>query len=138
MTTVTIDTNVATSAEKLWETLRQSQSALPWSSLMPGAVKGSDNEKNLTIPVPGGGAITQRLEHVSDTERLYVYSMTSSALPVKDCVAKCRVVDNGNGTSTVEWSSNFTPDGVGDDEASRLVRSFFETGFRNFQKMFPG
>ena len=138
MTTVTIDTRVATSAEKLWDAMRQAHGSLPWSSFLPDTIKGRDSDQSLSIEVPGGGTIIQRLEHVSDKERIYLYSITSSPLPVKECVAKLRVVDNGDGSSTVEWSSNFTPEGVGEDQASKLVRSMFDAGLSNFKKMFPG
>lgn len=138
MTTVTIDTRVATSAEKLWDAMKQAHGALPWSSFLADAAKGHDQDRSLSVDLPGGGKMVHRLEHVSDNERVYLYSITSSPLPVKDCVAKLRVVDNGDGTSTVEWSSNFTPEGVGEDQASKLVRSMFDAGLSNFKKMFPG
>jgi uncharacterized protein YndB with AHSA1/START domain len=135
MTTVTIDTRVATSAEKLWDALRQPESTPPWSSPM---AKVGDSEQSGTMRAPGGGTIVQRLQHFSESERLYIYSIAFSSLPVKDCVTKCRVIDNGDGTSTVEWSSSFSPDGADEDEASRLLRSLFETGVRNFKQMYPG
>ena len=40
------------------------------------------------------------------SERLYRYSITESPLPISDYVAEIRVKDNGDGTSTVEWSSD--------------------------------
>jgi len=136
MPSVTIDTKIAASAEKIWDILRQSQDARKWNFFITnGGAEGGGQGHSVVIP--GGGVIDQRLEHVSDKERLYIYSLSSSSLPIKDCVAKCRVIDNGDGTSTLEWSSNFTPQGLDENEATRAFKSIFESGFQNFKKMFP-
>ncbi|HMJ49100.1 MAG TPA: SRPBCC family protein, partial [Burkholderiales bacterium] len=94
--------------------------------------KGSVRKLSLV----GGGSIVERLEHISNKEKLYRYSITDSPLPVDGYVAEIRVKDNGDGTSTVEWSSKFEPKGVKTDEAVKIIQGIYQAGFDNLKKMY--
>jgi len=84
----------------------------------------------------GGGTIVERLEHVSDAERVYLYTVVDSPLPVDHCVAEIRVKDCGDGTSIVEWSSNFVPSGAPEREASRALRDVYAVGLQNLKRIY--
>jgi hypothetical protein len=139
MTTATVDTMIAASAEKLWDTIRRADNTWPWSSLIPAGVQAVESGQDgftRTVNLPTGGSLVQRLEHVSDQERVYLLSITQSALPIADWITKIRVIDNSDGTSKVEWTSNFTPNGVPESDAAGAVRALYESGLNNLQRMF--
>ena len=91
-----------------------------------------------TLSLVGGGSIVERLEEVSPTERVYRYSIVSGPLPVADYAAEIRVIDNKDGTSTVEWSSQFEPKNVAEPDAIKAIQGVYQAGFDNLRKMFGG
>ncbi|HET8610878.1 MAG TPA: SRPBCC family protein, partial [Burkholderiales bacterium] len=84
----------------------------------------------------GGGTIIERLEDVSDTEKIYRYSITDSPLPVSNYISEIKVTDNGDGTTTMEWSGQFDPRNASENDAVKVVRGIYQAGFDNLQKMF--
>ncbi len=67
-----------------------------------------------------------------------MYSIFNSPLPVTNYVAELRVKDNKDGSSTVEWSSNFLPSGAPEADAMKMVQGIYHAGFDNLKKMFGG
>ena len=84
----------------------------------------------------GGGTMVERLEHVSDAERVYLYSLVEGPFPVEHCVSEIRVTDTGDGTSVVSWSSNFIASGVPDREAAKALRTVFNAGLENIKRIY--
>ncbi|MEO8741354.1 MAG: SRPBCC family protein [Casimicrobiaceae bacterium] len=83
-----------------------------------------------------GGTLVERLEHVSDAERMYLYSLVEGPLPVEHCVSEIRVTDTGDGASVVSWWSNFIASGVPDREAARALRAVFNAGLENIKRIY--
>lgn len=52
------------------------------------------------------------------------------AIPASGYRSTLRVLDGANGTARVEWSGEFTPQGVSDEEASRLFHGIYEAGLK--------
>jgi len=61
------------------------------------------------------------------SETAYGYAIIEGPLPVKDCEAVFEVKDNGD-SSMVVWSSSFSPDGVSDEEAEKLLGDIYQVG----------
>jgi len=80
---------------------------------------------------PNGHAIVERLEAFNDDSRSYSYSILQAPFPVTGYLSTLRVLatDGGN-CSRVEWSGQFVPKGVSDQEASRLFQGIFEDGLK--------
>src|SRR5215813_13860094 len=76
-----------------------------------------------------GVVIVERLESFDDSGRSYSYSILEAPFPVTGYLSTLRVLPNESG-SRVEWSGTFTPKGVTDAEASRLVQGIFEDGLK--------
>ena len=47
-----------------------------------------------------------------------------------DYVSTLKVVDEGGNVCRVEWSGRFTPNGVSDQEASKLFQGIYEDGLK--------
>jgi hypothetical protein len=84
----------------------------------------------------GGGTLVERLEHISNAERVYLYSVVEGPFPVDHCVAEIRVTDKGDGTSVVCWSSNFIASGVPDREAAKALQTVFRAGLENIKRIY--
>jgi Polyketide cyclase / dehydrase and lipid transport len=97
-----------------------------------GAGKGAVRRLKLI----GGGTQVERLEHVSEAEHVYLYTVVASPLPVIHCVAEIRVSDRGDGTSIVEWSSNFVPAGALEGEAAKALRDVYAAGLDNLKRIY--
>jgi Polyketide cyclase / dehydrase and lipid transport len=137
MSKVKMETKLPVRAEELWKTIGNFGSLADWNptftkSEATGETKGSTR----TLTLAGGGQIEERLEQKSDSEKLCRYSILSGPLPLADYVSELRVRDNGDGTSTVEWSSEFQPKGAPESDVVKSVRDAYQAGFDNLQKMF--
>ena len=139
MAKVRMETKLAASPELLWKTIGGFNALPAWH---PGVAKsestGETRGSTRTLSLVGGGSIVERLEEVSPTERVYRYSIVSGPLPVADYAAEIRVIDNKDGTSTVEWSSQFEPKNVAEPDAIKAIQGVYQAGFDNLRKMFGG
>lgn len=86
----------------------------------------------------GGGEIVEKLLNHNDKERTYSYAITDSPLPVADYSAELKVIDQGEGKSSVEWSSEFNADGAPESEAIGIIEGIFQAGFDTLKERFGG
>lgn len=139
MAKVRMETRLNISADKLWQTIGGFNTLPDWHpAVAKSEATGESKGSTRTLSLAGGGTIVERLEESSATERLCRYSILSGPLPIADYVAEIRVKDNGDGTSTLDWSSEFKPKGVPDGEAVKIVQGIYQTGFDSLKKMFGG
>ena len=137
MASLSIRTEVSAPAGLLWEMIGRFNSLGQWHPMVSRSeTQGSGKGAMRRLRLLGGGTIVERLEHVNDAERLYLYSVVDSPLPVDHCVAEIRVTDRGDGTSIVEWSSNFVPSGAPEREASEALRDVYTTGLQNLKRIY--
>ncbi len=138
MTKVALKTELNVPADKVWELIGHFNALPDWHP----AVEKSELEEGGTIrrlSLAGGGSIVERLERIDDQEQVYRYSILESPLPVANYSAELRVRPNADGSSCeVEWSSDFNPAGASIEDASKVIRGIYETGFNNLKKMFGG
>jgi len=135
MPKVNMNTNLAVSAERLWEMIGGFNALADWHP----AIEKSELEQDGTIrrlSLMGGGSIVEQLEKMDDDGRVYRYSILESPLPVANYTAEIKVRDNEDGTSTVEWSSEFNPKDASEVDATKAIQDIYEAGFENLKKMF--
>ena len=90
------------------------------------------------LSLAGGGTVVEKLERLDDSERVYSYSIIDSPLPVSNYTATICVKKNGEGKTTVEWSSEFEAEGAAENEAMDVIADIYQAGFDNLKKMFGG
>ncbi|MEX2516100.1 MAG: SRPBCC family protein [Gammaproteobacteria bacterium] len=86
----------------------------------------------------GGGCIVEKLEHISDLEHSYSYSIVDSPLPVTNYSATIHLrqhPEDANKT-VVEWSGDFNPHGASEHDAVQAIQSIYQAGFDNLQRIF--
>ncbi|MBI2312411.1 MAG: SRPBCC family protein [Betaproteobacteria bacterium] len=139
MSKVKMETRLAASADLLWKTIGGFNALPAWHPAIEKSESDGDRKGSVrTLKLVGGGTVTERLEHISDVERVYRYSILNSPLPVAGYTAEIRVIDNGDGTSTVTWSSEFQPANLPESDAVKAIQGIYQAGFDNLKKMFGG
>ena len=137
MPSVSIRTPVRAPAAALWDMVGRFNTLGQWHPLVRRSdTRGSGKGAMRRLRMMSGGAPIERLEHVCHAERVYLFSVVEGPLPVDHCVAEIRVTDKGDGTSVVEWSSNFVACGVPVAEAARALHTVFEAGLDNVKRIY--
>ena len=129
---MTVDLDAA--PDEVWKLIGGFNALPDWHP----AVEKSELEEEgqmRTLSLAGGGTITEKLIKKSDQERLYSYSIENSPLPVSNYTSTIRVRDEG-GKTQVEWSSEFNPMGVPENDAVDVIRGIYQAGFDNLNKIF--
>ena len=137
MSQVTMSIRIEASAGDVWKLIGGFNSLPDWHPAVEKSETGNDGVGSIrTLSLAGGGTIVERLEQLNEKDRLYTYSIADSPLPLSDYVATLRVRDVDGKTSIVEWSSEFRPDGVPENDAVKVVEAIYSTGFENLAKIF--
>jgi hypothetical protein len=71
------------------------------------------------------------LERYDSAAHSYSYSIVRSPVPVSNYLSTITVTPiDGSMGSHVEWSSVFTPDGIGEKEAEEIFQGLYSTGLK--------
>lgn len=137
MPRVNMETKVAASPDAVWNTIGGFDALPSWHpAIVKSRTTGDAEGVVRTLTLAGGGTVTERLKSSDPKRRSYAYSLLSSPLPLVNYEARIQVVDSGDGTSTITWSSEFDAQGAPDETAIDIVRSIYQTGFDSLTKMF--
>lgn len=77
--------------------------------------------------VMGGRPVVERLEAHDGRKRAFTYAIINddSPLPFSNYSATVRIIDNGDGTSTVDWVGSFDPRGVEEADAINMATGIY-------------
>ncbi len=137
MAKVNMTTDLDVAADQLWSVIGGFNALPDWH---PAVEKSElqDEGSMRVLSLAGGGEIVEKLEKHDDNERIYSYTITDSPLPVKNYRAEIKVIDQGNGKASVEWSSEFSAEGAEENEAIDVITGIFQAGLDNLKKMYGG
>lgn len=140
MTKVSMTTELNVPADEVWKLIGGFNAVPDWHpAVTKSQTEGEGQGSVRRLSLAGGGTIVERLESVDNDERLYSYSIVDSPLPVSNYKATIRVREKGDGMSTVvEWSSEFSPLGASESDASKVIQGIYDAGFQNLKKLFGG
>lgn len=135
MAKVEMKTELNVAADKVWELIGGFNALPDWH---PAVEKSELQEEGSMrhLSLAGGGTIIEKLVKTDDHEKVYSYSIIDSPLPVSNYTATISVKDDGEGNSTVEWSSEFEAKGAAENEAMDVIAGIYQAGFDNLKKMF--
>lgn len=137
MAKVKLDTKLPLAADAVWRSIGGFNALPSWHpAIASSEATGEGKGATRTLTLAGGGSIVERLEDADPARRSYRYSILSGPLPVADYLSELQVKDNGDGTSTVEWSSEFQPKGANEGEAVAVMQGVYQAGLDNLRKMF--
>ena len=140
MSKVNTSTKLPVPADMVWNTIGSFSTIARWHPAIESSYEKSEDGATVrTLGLAGGGGtVVERLETHDDKARSYTYSIVSGPIPVADYTAVLKVIPDGPTSCTVEWSSEFEPKGVPENDAVAVIRQVYESGFDNLKKMFGG
>jgi hypothetical protein len=78
--------------------------------------------------------VVERLDYFDNVRRVFSYFVLQSFMPLTDHRSTIAVHAVGADSSRVEWSSVFTPVGLSDEEAIKLIYDFYTEGLKGLRK----
>lgn len=135
MANVQTSIDIPAGPDRVWQLIGGFNSLPDWLPYIPSS-ELSDGGRVRTLANPGGQAIVERLLAFDHGARSYSYTILQSPFPVTGYVSQLRVLPAGAGASTVEWSGEFIPEGVSDDEAIALFGGIYRDGLQALRAAF--
>lgn len=128
MATASTYIEIPVDSDTVWKLIGGFDALPDWLPYIPQSeLKEGGRVRHLVNP--DGGVIIERLMAFDEEGRSYTYHILQAPFPVKDYLSTLRVTDSADGKgSRVEWSGEFTPVGVSDEEASALFQGIYEDG----------
>jgi hypothetical protein len=119
---------IPVSADAVWQLIGGFNSLPDWLPYIPKS-ELSEGGRVRQLANPSGEAIIERLESFDNSARRYSYSIIQAPFPITAYRSTLSVQEIEEGrASQVDWSGEFTPDGVSDAEASRLFEGIYRDG----------
>ena len=134
MSSVKVSERVESSAESVWDLLRDFGGIQRFSAGIESCtVKGSGVGAVRTIRMPGGLELQERLEAFDDRGRRLQYAIVAGPLPMADYLATIEVREDGDGTR-IDWSSTFEPKGASEAQVQTMVEGIYRSGIAGIRK----
>jgi len=122
--------DVSSPPDAVWRLIGGFNSLPDWIAGIPKS-ELSDGGRVRHFSLPDGQPCVERLVSFDDVARTYTYSIVRSPFPIVNYISTLRVHDmNGGTASRVEWSGRFTPNGVSEQEATRIVQGIYDGGLQ--------
>jgi len=133
MSIVFVKSQMNTSAENLWERLKNFD-----LNHFPGFVHTVEGRGVGTVRKfdMGKGEIAEQIEQFDPTHRTLTYTVLYGPLPVQDYHATIKVLPTGETTCELEWSAVFEPKDATEDEAKGTVEGTFKLNIKALNKLF--
>ncbi|SAK67454.1 polyketide cyclase/dehydrase and lipid transport [Caballeronia calidae] len=121
---------IPVSPDVVWQLIGGFNALPDWLPYIPSS-ELSEGGRVRRLANPGGDVIVERLEAFDNRARSYTYSILEAPFPVTGYRSTLHVREiEAGGASQVDWSGEFTPDGVSDEEASRLFEGIYSDGLQ--------
>lgn len=125
---------LAATPDQVWQLIGGFDSLPDWLPYIPTSVS-SEGGRVRSLLNPDGDAIVERLMAFDHTERSYTYAILKAPFPVTSYLSTLRVVGvDGDQSTRVDWSGEFKPNGVSDEEASQLFEGIYRDGLGSASK----
>lgn len=124
--------DVKASADKVWAMIGPFCSIKDWHPAI-GQCTEASGVRTLTTK-DGKAQFVEKQTASDDKGMMYSYAIEKSPLPITSYVSTIKVVPKGDGMSTVEWSSTYTPDQGKEEAAETAIGGIYQAGLDNIQK----
>jgi hypothetical protein len=130
MTQASARLDVSTPPDVVWSVIGGFNSLPDWIPAIRSS-ELTDGGRVRHFTLPDGQPCVERLVSFDDAARTYTYAIVRGPFPIVDYISTLRVFDmNGGKASRVEWSGRFTPNGVSEQEAARIVQGIYDGGLK--------
>lgn len=125
MAEVTVAKRFEVPAAHVWDRIGDPAELASWHPAVETTKVVDGGATRINTVVGGARVVEPILERAGDR---YTFRITDSPLPLSDFVSTLRVAPEGERACRVEWGATFRPAGVPENEASEIVRGFFQAG----------
>ena len=135
MTEAKVVETIAADAEAVWQRLGDFKGIQAGPGIDSVAFEGEGVGMVRTINTPNG-AVVERLENHDAGVRTFTYAIINddSPLPFANYSATVNIADNGDGTTTVDWTGTFEPRGVDEAKAIRIASGIYTGAIQGARK----
>ncbi|MEE1731179.1 MULTISPECIES: SRPBCC family protein [Streptomyces] len=138
MATTTATIELPVPADRVWQLIGGFGSLPDWLPYIPTS-EASEGGRVRTLTNEDGGVIVERLEAFDDAARTYSYSILQAPFPVTGYLSTIAVhAGKDPAGARVEWSGTFTPDGIGEAEATGLFLGIYADGLAALKQSLTG
>jgi hypothetical protein len=121
---------IPVSPDVVWQLIGGFNSLPDWLPYIPHS-ELSEGGRVRHLANPSGEAIVERLEAFDNRARSYTYSILQAPFPITAYRSTLSVREiEGGSASQVDWSGEFVPNGVSDEEASGLFEGIYRDGLK--------
>ncbi len=140
----TVDINAAPAA--VWSQISDFNGMAAWHPAIADSqlVSGKNNEAGAAreLQIKDGPSLTDELVSIDDTQRVFIYRLVDSPLPLTDYLSSVTVKSRGEGSEVI-WTATFrrknvsasTPKEENDQAAIALLSGVYRAGLDNLKKM---
>ncbi|WP_298371827.1 SRPBCC family protein [Azospirillum sp.] len=123
-------------AHRLWPLVRWDGRLCDWyPGVVALTVHGHDKGAQRRLLLTDGSRLTQRLDHVSQIDDAYSYTILDSPYPVADLLAQIRVHPTGDGNAVLTWTANFQATTLSESKTEQFVRDLYEVGIERLRRL---
>lgn len=120
-------------ADKVWALIGPFCAIKDWHPAI-GECTEADGTRTLTTK-DGKGQFVEKETANDQRDMTYTYAIEKSPLPVSDYTSTLKVVAKDKGSSTVQWSSTYTPEKGKEQDALSAITGIYQAGLDGIQKM---
>jgi len=130
MATASASVDLPIPADVVWKLIGGFGSLPDWLPYIPTSESG-EGGRTRRLANPDGTTIIERLMSFDEEGRSYTYHILQAPFPVTDYYSTLSVSEMSGGKgSRVDWSGQFTPKGVTDEQASKIFQSIYADGLK--------
>lgn len=117
---------VKASADAVWEQLSDFGGIKPGGAIESVSFEGEGVGMVRTMNL-SAGRVVERLDRHDSSNRIFTYAIINEdcPLPFSDYSATVVITDNGDGSSTVDWTGTFEPRGVDEAQAINVATGIY-------------
>ena len=121
---------VAAAPAEVWSLVGDVCSIADWHPVIASCIEEEDERASYRIlQTEDGGVLREQIVEVDDDARFYTYSILEGPLPVRGYRSTLSVAPGSeDGHSVVVWQSDFSSEGMGDEEAAGIIAGIYDAG----------
>jgi hypothetical protein len=135
MSKISISAELPASAKSVWKLIGGFNALPAWHPAIASSELSDDGARR-TLHLVTGGSIVEQLDDMDDGHT-YSYSVIETPFPVRNYKGSIAVKPSTNGAGCrVEWSGDFQPADIPDNEAIRIIQGIYQLGLDNLSRIF--
>ena len=137
MASMSTSGTISASPDRIWaivSNFAELDAYFPPVARSEGSGSGVGMERQLTFQ--DGAQVMETLLAKDDDERSLTYNMHDpNPFPFEEYASTVRVTDLGEGRCELEWSAEFTPKGMSEQEVADLLEGLFQQGIDKLREL---